>query len=99
MENFNKLTPAQTERLSKLIEEASEVIQEAAKILAHGYDTRNPVGEPDGPTNREKLEIELGDFSAVLHLMKGAKDVSSVRIVKARRMKFFKLDRWMHHQK
>ena len=35
--HFNKLTPAQAERLAILIEECGEVIQAATKILRHGY--------------------------------------------------------------
>ena len=37
MNNFNQLTPAETERLAILAEECGEVIQAVGKILRHGY--------------------------------------------------------------
>lgn len=62
-EHFNKLTPAQAERLAMLIEECGEVIQIAGKVLRHGYDSYHP----DNPavSNRELLGRELTDLLAV----------------------------------
>ena len=67
-EHFNGLTPAEAERLAMLVEECSEVIQIAGKILRHGYDSRHP----DNPseTNRDLLAHELADVDAVLRAMK-----------------------------
>lgn len=72
-EHFNKLTPAQAERLAMLIEEAGEVIQAAGKILRHGYSNYHP----DTPhiTNRETLLREVTDFIAVFEQVE-AKDLS-----------------------
>ena len=75
MENFNKLTPAQTERLAKLAEECGEVVHVIGKILRHGYDSSNP---DDGTykDNRDQLEAELGDLSAAIRWMIEAGDFS-----------------------
>lgn len=35
MENFNGMTPAETERLAILVEECGEVVQIGMKILRH----------------------------------------------------------------
>ena len=44
MEHFNKLTPAEAERLAMLAEECGEVVQIVGKILRHGYDSQHPDG-------------------------------------------------------
>jgi hypothetical protein len=62
-DHFNKLTPAQAERLAMLIEECSEVIHTAGKILRHGYDNFHP--ERPHRTNRQLLGEELTDLYAV----------------------------------
>jgi len=63
MDHFNKLTPAEAERLALLVEEMGESIQAIGKVLRHGYESHHPRG---GASNRETLERELGD---VLHAM------------------------------
>ena len=62
-DHFNRLSPAQAERLAMLIDECGEVIQIAGKILRHGYDSYHP----DRPhiSNRELLQRELTDLAAV----------------------------------
>jgi NTP pyrophosphatase (non-canonical NTP hydrolase) len=63
MEHFNKLTPAEAERLAMLAEECGEVIQIVGKILRHGYDCYHP--EDPTKTNRQLLGRELTDLYAV----------------------------------
>ena len=58
---FNKLRPDQVEKLAILIEEASEVIKAAGKILRHGYQN----GKYD---NRKDLEDEIQDLHGALLL-------------------------------
>lgn len=70
------LTPAQAERLEMLIGECSEVIQEASKILRHGYRSYHP-GEPKVP-NEKRLMREIGDLNAVLEKMIVKRDLVSV---------------------
>jgi len=73
---FNKLNPAQDERLALLIEECGEVIQAAAKILRHGYESYNPtVPVEKRITNRVALEWEIGDLLYILELLKGGEDI------------------------
>jgi NTP pyrophosphatase (non-canonical NTP hydrolase) len=57
---MNDINEAQRERLIKLMEECAEVIHISAKILIYGYDEVN-VKKPNGPTNKVRLEKEIGD--------------------------------------
>lgn len=66
-EHFNRLTPAEAERLAMLAEECGEVIQIVGKILRHGYDSYHPVNPR--VTNRQLLVKELRDVNAVLLAM------------------------------
>ena len=61
--HFNKLTPAEAERLAMLAEECGEVIQVIGKILRHGYDSFHPADH--SVTNRDLLGRELTDLLAV----------------------------------
>jgi len=65
--HFNKLAPAEAERLAMLAEECGEVIQVIGKILRHGYDSYHPVNPR--VTNRGLLVKELRDVNAVLQAM------------------------------
>ena len=67
MQHFNKLTPAEAERLAMLAEECGEVIQIVGKILRHGYDSYHPVNPR--VSNRDLLAKELRDVNAVLLAM------------------------------
>jgi len=69
---------AETERLHMLIEECSEVIKAATKILRHGWKSYNPDLPPeDRTTNREDLERELLDVKAVVWGMQQAGELDS----------------------
>lgn len=67
MNHFNKLTPAEAERLAMLAEECGEVIQVVGKILRHGYDSYHPVNPR--VSNRDLLAKELRDVNAILMAM------------------------------
>lgn len=71
------LTDAERGRLTKLIQELSEVIQIATKTLEYGW-----IGEFEGVTydNRHLLEMEMGDAEAVKRLMMRKGDVSLDKI-------------------
>ena len=58
MEQFNRLTPVEAERLAFLAEECGEIIHAIGKILRYGHNG-TPMGA--GKANREVLERECGD--------------------------------------
>lgn len=74
--HFNGLTPAEAERLAILAEEASEVVHAVTKVLRHGFESFHP-DEPKGPTNREKLALELGNLEAAVYHCVKAQDVQA----------------------
>lgn len=95
MDHFNKLTPAQAERLALLLEEMGEAQQAIGKILRHGYDSENPF-EP-GPTNRDRLERELGDVRyAMIALCEGG-DLSKDGIHRHSELKRERVRPYLHH--
>lgn len=53
--------------LTCLAEEPVEITQVATKCLRFGIDDRNML-DPKGPTNRERLVLELNDLIAVANL-------------------------------
>ncbi len=67
--HFNRLTPAEAERLAMLSEECGEVIQAVGKILRHGYESYHPA-DPS-TTNRDLLAKELSDLVSVMQMMDG----------------------------
>lgn len=97
-QNFNELTPAETERLAILAEEMGETIQVIGKILRHGYDSRNPLEGEKGLTNRAKLEKEIADVFAILVMMEEAMDVDGADIESQMIVKSIKIQEWLHHQ-
>ena len=68
-DHFNRLSPAEAERLAMLAEECGEVVQVVGKILRHGYDSYHPDQQGMPPearyTNRQALGHELTDLLAV----------------------------------
>lgn len=97
MINFNKLTPAQTERLALLGEELCESGQIIGKILRHGYDSYNPYGHPED-TNRILLETELSHVFAALTLMFRSEDLLLDRIELQTEIKLHNVKQYLHHQ-
>lgn len=93
-EHFNRLTPAEAERLALVAEECGEVLQAIGKVLRHGYASTHPDG---GPTNREALEREIGDLSAVCDLL-AQDDLDPRHIVRAARNKRENMQKYLHHQ-
>lgn len=84
----------QEECLNILQEECAEVIQAASKIKRFGV-----VGKPLNTTltNRESLEMELGDVLALVDLLKGSGlGVTAEGIEAARQNKMKRLARYMH---
>lgn len=96
MSNFsNGLSPAEAERLAMLAEEAGEIVQVVGKILRHGFESRHPNG---GPTNRETLARECGDFCGVLDAMCRAEDLPGQSVEDHGRRKWAKALPYTHFQ-
>lgn len=96
MKSFNKLSPAEAERLALLAEEAGEVVQVIGKILRHGYESYHPRG---ADTNRQLLVAELGDLYAALQMMTKAKDIKMIEVLDAAADKAKRVSKYLHHQK
>ena len=99
----NGLTRAQEERLAILMEELGEAQQAIGKILRHGYDSYNPLLEPDEDgnpktCNREDLEKELGDVRFAIELLQIEKDISRTDINARMWEKAEKIKPYLHHQ-
>jgi NTP pyrophosphatase (non-canonical NTP hydrolase) len=101
MTQFNRLTPAQHERLAVLSEELGEAQQAIGKILRHGYDCWNPDKETENeypPDNRADLERELGDVVYAMNLLLDSGDVHSDAIVRRTLFKASTIKPYLHHQ-
>ena len=95
--NYNKLTPAETERLACLAEECAEVIQAVGKILRHGYEEFNLTLQKR-MENRLELEKEMGDLRYSMIAMCEAGDVDKERIHTFADSKRNAVKQWLHHQ-
>jgi NTP pyrophosphatase (non-canonical NTP hydrolase) len=96
-QNFNKLTPAETERLSLLAEECGEVIQAIGKILRHGFESNSPL-LPDSPNNRHQLARECGHVIVSITRMVDAHDLRSADVVISKMEKRRDVQKYLHHQ-
>ncbi len=91
---MNKVNEHQEECLNILQEECAEVIQAASKIKRFGL-----VGKPVNTTltNKESLEMELGDVLALVDLVKASNlGITTEGIEKARLNKMQRLSKYMH---
>lgn len=93
-DNFNKLTPAETELLFLLAEEAGEVLQAVGKIGRHGYES----SFGGGPNNRDYLEKELADFLVVYDLLLTSGRISAFRVAAHMADKQQWIGKYLHHQ-
>ena len=94
-EHFNKLTPAEAERLAVLLEEMGEAQQAIGKILRHGYESTHPNG---GPTNRELLELEMGDVYHAMIRMWATGDLNGNAVTQRADDKAKSIIKYLHHQ-
>ncbi|TCT41178.1 hypothetical protein [Martelella mediterranea] len=95
-EHYNRLSPAEAERLAMLAEEAGEIVQAVGKILRHGYESFHP-SDPTTP-NRVLLSNEVGDLSAVYTMMLANGDLPSIQEDEVTASLASKL-RCTHHQR
>lgn len=91
---LKQVTDHQEECLNILQEECAEVIQAASKIKRFGL-----IGKPLNTTltNRESLEMELGDVLALIDMLKWSGiGITAEGIEKARVNKMERLSKYMH---
>jgi NTP pyrophosphatase (non-canonical NTP hydrolase) len=96
--NFNKLTPAEAERLALLAEECGELVLAIGKVLRHGYDSRNP-HDLTHIDNRYDVATECGDVLAAIQILRDSGDVSSSTVNRSHLEKLDEVWKWMHHAK
>jgi NTP pyrophosphatase (non-canonical NTP hydrolase) len=73
-------------------EECAEVTQAISKVFRFGFDTRYP--DMESPTNKEKMEEEIGDLLAMIDILVEKCIISDNNINQARKQKKNKLKRW-----
>lgn len=98
MEHFNKLTPAELERLAILAEECGEVIQVVNKVIRHGYEDYSPFDETK-TTNRSNLEKEIGDLTFIVDFMNEHTDINLLNSMKRSGHKRRTINKWFRHNK
>ena len=97
MSNANGLSDAQAERLDVLAEELAEAIVEISKVKRHGYQSSNPLSAGSA-TNKQNLEIELGNVVRAVNRLVEAGDLANWAITQAADAKYAEGNRWMHFQ-
>jgi len=93
---FNKLTPAEAERLALLIEECGEVIQAATKVLRHGYASWHP--DAMQQDNRSELAKEIGHAMNAVEMLVNEGDIDQATTNVAWNRKKSTIAQWLHHQ-
>lgn len=97
--HFNELDEAEQERLAILAEECAEVGHIICKILRHGYQSTNPKDcILPRKTNREILELELGDLMHAICRLTEAGDLSGASIDMRAEWKRSAIAPYLHHQ-
>ena len=77
-----------------LSEESAEVSQAAIKCVRFGMDSISFLN-PDGPSNKERLETELGDLLAMFKLLIEEHGLSEENVMKAAEAKLVKVEKFM----
>lgn len=87
MNNMDDITK---ETLLITQEECAEVTQAISKVFRFGMDAQYPAG---APTNKQRLEEELGDLHAMIVLLgkKGIINMESVEIAAAAKLEKLKV--------
>jgi NTP pyrophosphatase (non-canonical NTP hydrolase) len=75
-------------------EECAEVTQAISKVFRFGFDDCWPRGEDWVPTNKERLEEEVGDLLCMIDIMVENGIISDEKLNKARIRKRGKLKTW-----
>jgi NTP pyrophosphatase (non-canonical NTP hydrolase) len=96
---FNRLTPAEAERLDYLTEELGEVLQAIGKIKRHGYNSFDPTDPDHLGNNRNDLERELEDVIKAIVLMQFNGDIRDIVDTDCWDFEYLRNKRYFHHQK
>lgn len=96
VQNPPYLTAAQIELLAILSEELGEAQGAIGKILRHGYNSANP-DDDRGITNRESLQVEIGEVMCALDLLCVSGDLDINAMTKRSMIKRLSIGQWMHH--
>ena len=75
-------------------EECAEVTQAISKVFRFGFDDCWPRGEDWVPTNKERLEEEVGDLLCMIDIMVENGIISDEKLNKAKNNKRQKLKTW-----
>lgn len=96
IEHFNKLSPAEAERLACLVEEAGEVLHAIGKIQRHGWESHNP----HSPilSNRQALMHEIADFVEIVDRMCVGGELSDAELDNLVDRRHKVTTRYFHHQ-
>ena len=101
--HFNELTASEDELLACLFEEASEISQEACKIvqivgkvMRHGYESVHPF-QPVLGTNRNPLESEIGDFLTIVLRMGREGHIDIDKVYARAKLKDDLIKPYLHH--
>ena len=98
-QHFNRLTPAELERLAILGEECAETVHIIGKILRHGYESYDPTEAlTEQRSNRFLLENELGHVMWAIRAMCLTYDINAERIEKHATEKGPRAAKYLHHQ-
>lgn len=91
------LTPAESEVLESLAEEAGEVVQACMKILRHGLSNFHPA-DPDRTTNGVLLGRELGNLRFLQEQLHLIGCISDLDVLVGERLKESNWPRYTYHQ-
>ena len=73
-------------------EECAEVTQAISKVFRFGLNERWP--EPINPTNKERLEEEVGDLLCMIEMMTEEEIIDASVVARAAQAKRAKLAKW-----
>ena len=95
MNNMNENMKALDEKVLQTLlitqEECAEVTQAISKVFRFGMGAQYPVG---APTNKQRLEEELGDLQAMIDILCYKKIVDVDKLNRASKNKLEKLHKW-----
>lgn len=96
MNNFNKLSEAELERLVLLAEEAGSVVKAVTNIIRYGYDWSDP--SIAGTNNKHVLEMSIGHLWIALEFLTAMGEIDQESIHRFMYQKSIRIDTQLSHQ-